>query len=414
MPGTWTSTDVGAPVSAGRADYAAGSKSFYTDGGGVDEFTGSDQTHYVYQTMPGDGTIIARVRYQTNSSADAKAGVMIRQSTATGSAWVDALVEPDVSPSTPNINGVGCDANGCLSPLPPIVPAVGKGVRMQTNTGSDSSGPTLPGYLNPNKWLKLVRSGSTFTSYESTDGTNWTQIGSKTVNMTGKVDIGLFDTAHNSNTSPAQVDQVSTVAFDHVKLTKVPVPGPLPAPWTDTDVGSPAIAGSAGYTPSTSTFTVNGAGTDIFGTFDQFNYVNQPLGGNGNGTLIARVTSQTNTSSNAKAGIMIKQSTTAGSNYMLIAVGPGGTVKVQYDFNGSSTVAGIFNFPNVWMKLVSLNGSITAYVSGDGTNWQPWLAKTTASLGISFPATLGLFVCSHNASQLGTATFDHVSFTPGP
>jgi hypothetical protein len=194
------------------------------------------------------------------------------------------------------------------------------------------------------------------------------------------------------------------------------VPGPLPAPWTDTDVGSPAIAGSAGYTPTTHLFTVNGAGTDIYGTFDQFHYVDQPLGGNGNGTLIARVTSQTNTSSNAKAGIMIKQSTTAGSNYLLISVGPNGIVKAQYNFNGSVQAVSTYSFPNVWMKLVSLNGTVTVYISGDGTNWNPLLAKSLSSLTppITIPATIGLFECSHNASQLGTATFDNVSFTPGP
>jgi hypothetical protein len=282
---------------------------------------------------------------------------------------------------------------------------------MQVNTGSESTGPTLTGFTEPNKWLKLVRAGSTFTSYESTDGTNWTLIGTKTVAMTGKVDIGLFDTSHD-------VNLVSTAAFDNVKLTKVPVPGPLPAPWTDTDVGSPAIAGSAGYTASTHLFTVNGAGTDIYGTTDQFHYVNQPLGGNGNGTLIARVTSQTNTSSNAKAGIIIKQSTTAGSDYMLVEVQPGGIVKAQY-FSGSGSVGSVqavstYSFPNVWMKLVSLNGTFTAYISGDGTNWTPLVAKTASSLGITFPATVGLAVCSHNAPQLGTATFDNVSFTPGP
>jgi hypothetical protein len=225
--------------------------------------------------------------------------------------------------------------------------------------------------------------------------------------MTGPVDIGLFDISHRNTV-------LSTAAFDHVKITKVPVPGPLPAPWKDTDVGSPAIAGSAGYTPSTKTFTVNGAGADIFGTppTDQFNYVYQPLAGDGNGTIIARVTSQTNTSSNEKTGIMIKQSTTSGSTpYILIEVQPGGIVKVQYDFTGSFQVPSIYNFPNVWMKLVSLNGTFTAYLSGDGTNWQPVFSK---NLAFTFPATVGLFECSHNVSQLGTATFDNVSFTPGP
>jgi hypothetical protein len=39
------------------------------------------------------------------------------------------------------------------------------------------------------------------------------------------------------------------------------------------------------------------------------------------------------------------------------------------------------------------------------------LSKT---LPITLPATIGLFECSHNVSALGTATFDNVSFTPGP
>jgi regulation of enolase protein 1 (concanavalin A-like superfamily) len=137
--------------------------------------------------------------------------------------------------------------------------------------------------------------------------------------------------------------------------------------------------------------------------------VDQPL--TGNGTIIARLTSMTNTSSNAKAGVIIKQSTAAGSNYMLIAGSPSGTVKVQYDFSGSVTASGTYAFPNAWMKLVSLNGVITAYLSSDGVNWTNILHKT---LPITSPATIGLFECSHNVSALGTATFDNVSFTPGP
>jgi uncharacterized repeat protein (TIGR01451 family) len=405
MPAGWTSTDIGAPITAGTADYAAGSQSFYLDGAGADEYGPNDQSHFVYQTLSGDGSIVARVRFQTNSSPWAKAGLMIRQSTATGAPFVDALVTPDVPSATPDYAGTGCDANGCLAPGQPPLPVAGYGVRMQDSASGSATGQVLAGYTAPDKWLKLVRSGSTFTSYESADGVTWTQIGVQTVSMTGPVDIGLFDTGHN-------IGQVSTAAFDNVSVTAAttqPPPGPLPAPWTDADVGSPALAGSAGYTNGV--FSVTGSGTDIWGTSDQFNYVSQPLAGDGNGTIIARVTSQTNTSSNAKAGVIIKQSTTAGSDYMLIAVAPNGTVKVQYDFNGSIQASATYTFPNVWMKLVSLNGKITAYLSSDGVTWASVLSKT---LPITFPATIGLFECSHNASALGTATFDNVSFTPGP
>jgi glucose/arabinose dehydrogenase/regulation of enolase protein 1 (concanavalin A-like superfamily) len=398
LPSPWQSVDVGSPLVAGTADYAASDQTFYIDGAGADIAGANDQFHYVYQTLNGDGTIVARVRYQTNSSPWAKAGVMIKQSTASGSSYVDALVTPDVSPNTPNINGVGCTPDGCLSPLPPITPTVGNGVRMQYNFTGSKTATNLAGYSSPNKWLKLQRVGNTFTTWESTDGNTWTQIGSTSVTMIGPVTIGLFVTSHNTG-------QPSTAAFDNVQVT-TPSSNPVPPPWIDTDVGSPALSGYASY--ANGLFTVNGGGVDIWGTNDQFNYVSQPV--NGNGTIIARVTSQSNTSSNAKAGIMFKQSTTAGSSYILIAVAPGGGIKVQYNFNGSIG-GGTYTFPNVWMKLTRVGNKFTAYVSSDGVNWTQIVSKT---LTITTSATVGLFVCSHNAKALGTATFDNVSFTPGP
>jgi glucose/arabinose dehydrogenase/regulation of enolase protein 1 (concanavalin A-like superfamily) len=400
VPSPWQSVDVGSPLMAGTADYSANDQTFYVDGAGADIAGSNDQFHYVYQTLNGNGTIVARVRYQTNSSPWAKAGVMIKQSTTAGSSYVDALVTPDVSPNTPNINGIGCTPDGCGSPLPPVNPTVGNGVRMQYNFNGSKTATNLAGFSSPNKWLKLQRTGNTFTSWESTDGNTWTQIGSTSVTMTGSVTIGLFVTAHN-------IGQYSSVAFDNVQLT-IPANNPVPPPWVDTDVGTPAIAGSASY--ANGVFTVNGAGADIWGTNDQFNYVNQPVAGDGNATLIARVTSQSNTSSNAKAGIIFKQSTTAGSPYILIAVAPGGGIKVQYNFNGSIG-GGTFAFPNVWMKLTRVGSKFSAYVSSNGVNWTLVVAKT---LTMNTNITAGLFVCSHNASAIGTATFDNVSYTAGP
>src|SRR5207248_1763037 len=124
LPSPWQSVDVGTPLMAGKADYAASNQTFYVDGAGADIYGSNDQFRYVYQPLNGDGTIIARVRYQTNSSSWAKAGVMIKESTATGSSYVNALVTPNVSPNTPNVNGVGCTPDGCDSPLPPVTPAV--------------------------------------------------------------------------------------------------------------------------------------------------------------------------------------------------------------------------------------------------------------------------------------------------
>ncbi|QNK81544.1 PQQ-dependent sugar dehydrogenase [Nakamurella sp. PAMC28650] len=396
LPSAWTSVDVGAPLKAGTADYDATDQSFYVDGSGSDVTGTKDQFHYVYQIMPGDGTITARVRYQTDSDPWAKAGLMIKQAAQAGATFVDAIVTPDVAAATPNINGVGCTLNGCLAPLPPVTPTMGHGVRMQYSNAKSVTAPTLPGYAAPSKWLKLQRTGGTFKSWESVDGQTWTLVGTVNVAMTGPVTIGMFVTSHD-------VGQFSNAAFDHVQVSAV---APVAGPWSDSDVGSPAVAGSSSFDGSA--YTVNGAGADIWGTIDQFHYVHQAM--TGNGTMIARLTSLSDSSTNAKAGVMFKQSTAAGSSYLLIGADPNGQVKVQYNFNGS-VGAGTYTYPNIWMKLTRAVGTFTAYLSGDGFTWTKVAVE---NLTTTDPATVGLFTCSHNSKVLGTATFDHVSFTSGP
>ena len=115
----------------------------------------------------------------------------------------------------------------------------------------------------------------------------------------------------------------------------------MPSPWADADVGGPAVAGSASY--ASGVFTVNGSGADIWGGSDQFNYVSQPL--TGNASIVARVTSQSDTDPWAKAGVMIKQSTTSGSSYALLGVTPGNGVHFEYGYN--TDVGGeSYSFPN--------------------------------------------------------------------
>jgi regulation of enolase protein 1 (concanavalin A-like superfamily) len=168
-------------------------------------------------------------------------------------------------------------------------------------------------------------------------------------------------------------------------------------------VGGPSPAGSASYAGGV--FTVNGGGNDIWGTLDQFNYVSQSL--TGDGSIVARVTSQANTDPWAKSGIMIKQSTTAGAAYALLAVTPGNEVTFQHDFNAS--VGGVsYTFPGAWLKLTRAGSVITAYTSADGGTWTQ---VGTTTITMTDPVTIGLFVTSHNAGALNKSTFDHVSVT---
>ena len=131
---------------------------------------------------------------------------------------------------------------------------MGYGARMQYSGSKSATPKVYPPFASPDKCVRLSRTGNLFTSWISSDGVNWDLIGTATVAMTGPVTVGLFDTSHN-------IGEDSTAAFDNVTLTTPPAPGPLPSPWTQTDVGAPALAGSASYTGGV--FTVTGEGADI-------------------------------------------------------------------------------------------------------------------------------------------------------
>jgi len=69
------------------------------------------------------------------------------------------------------------------------------------------------GSLSAPYWLKLVRSGSSFSAYSSTDGSTWTQFGSTiTISMDTNAYIGLAVTSEANG-------QVTTATFANVTIT---------------------------------------------------------------------------------------------------------------------------------------------------------------------------------------------------
>ena len=84
--------------------------------------------------------------------------------------------------------------------------------------------------------------------------------------------------------------------------------------WTDQDIGSPSLVGSASL--SGGTFTVKASGADIWGTADQFHFVYQQL--SGDGEIVARVASIQNVNVWAKAGVMIRETLDANSKHAMV------------------------------------------------------------------------------------------------
>ena len=472
----WLDTDIGSPTPAGSASSTGGV--FTLKAGGSDIFGTADQLNFAYEPAAGDTTLSARVATQTNTSSWAKAGVMLRATTSAGSPYYGVFITPGNGVVVQWRKTQGATTSQLLqagtAPAYLEVSRSGNAFTAYTSTNG-SSWTAVPGSSVTISMASSILAGLAATSHStsklgtatfdsiSTAGSappppNDFSIAAAPVGVSvqvGNAGTATVSTALLSGTAetialtatgmpagvtagfaPASVSaggsstltltvgasvapgtypitvtgtapSATHSAVVSLTVTSV-VPPLLPSPWIDTDVGSPALAGSAAY--SAGVFTVNGSGADIFSTNDQFNYVYQPT--TGNGTMIARVTSVTNTSSNAKAGIIWKASTTAGSPYILIAAAPSGLVKVQYNFSGSVTTT-TYTYPNVWMKLVRSGASFSAYLSPDGVTWTSVLANKSLTT-IPTAATVGIFECSHSTTKLGTATFDNVSFTPGP
>jgi phosphatidylserine/phosphatidylglycerophosphate/cardiolipin synthase-like enzyme len=190
--------------------------------------------------------------------------------------------------------------------------------------------------------------------------------------------------------------------------------GSVPSPWLTQDVGAAGTPGSASY--SNGVFTVAGAGADIWGTADGFRYVYQSVGGDTQ--IIARIASVQNTNAFAKAGVMLRESLSAGAAHVVLDVRPDGNIEFMQrsSTNGSTTyLAGATDPPPTWLKLARSGSTVTGYVSGNGSTWTT-VGSTTTSIGSG--AYLGLLVNSHNTGVLNTSTFDNVSVsgnsTPPP
>lgn len=144
----WTGADIGSPVPAGS--HSGSGSSFNINGGGTDIFGTSDAFRFHSQAFSGDGRITARVSSQDRTDPWAKAGVMVRSSSAANAANVFMAVTP--------LNGMPWQSRAT------------DGAATSTTTAG-TAGFTAP------YWLRLTRSGDDFTCFRSTDGVNWLQMG---------------------------------------------------------------------------------------------------------------------------------------------------------------------------------------------------------------------------------------------
>jgi regulation of enolase protein 1 (concanavalin A-like superfamily) len=186
-----------------------------------------------------------------------------------------------------------------------------------------------------------------------------------------------------------------------ISLTVRSVPT-LPSVWSDGDIGSVGVAGSASYTNGT--FTVAGAGQGTFSTgSDGFHFVYQPL--SGDGTIIARVVSVQGSGS-AQAGIMVRETLNPGASHVYLFNYASTTYLTERTSTGASSTyqyLGNGSLPS-WLKLGRSGNVFTMYGSTDGVYWAQ--LGTSQTVNMTPSVYVGLAVSNRTASSLATATFD--------
>jgi len=367
VPSPWSSMDVGRVGAAGFANHESGT--FTVKGAGADVWGSEDAFRFVHQKLTGDGDIVARVASVENVAAWVKAGVMIRATLDANSAHAFMVVSA----------------------------AKGLAFQRRTQAGAITTN-TSGGAGTAPKWVKLSRHGSRVTASTSSNGTTWTVVGEDTIALGSTAYVGLAVSSHDAT-------RTATAVFDHVTVTKASA---LPSGWVAKDIGDAGMNGSS--TEVNGTFTVKGAGADVWGVADAFHYAYRSLAGDG--TIVARVAALKGTEAWTKVGVMIRASTSASSPHalMLVSNGKGFAFQRRLTSGGVSThtSGGVGTAPR-YVKLARQGQVITASVSSDGSTW-----TRVGSATFTMPATVlvGLAVSSHDPAQLATGTFDKVTITP--
>ncbi|MGA2661306.1 MAG: PA14 domain-containing protein [Verrucomicrobiota bacterium] len=189
LPPGWTDGDVGFVGQAGSA--AVQGSAIVLSGAGADVWGRSDGLHFLYQTLTGDGQIVAKVGTVDNTDPWAKAGLMVR---------------PDLE-------------DGSINAFVARTPGHGATFQYRTTAGGGTVAE-FGGPVGDLCWLKLQRQGNVFSAWQSDDRLNWQWIGTVPLNLPQSVCIGPAVTSHDNS-------RLASAWFDEVSFGQVPS---LPAP----------------------------------------------------------------------------------------------------------------------------------------------------------------------------------------
>lgn len=358
----YTFADVGTVATAGSSGYGSGIITMRSSG--IDAWTPSGQTtadkfSYLYKSVNGDCTIIARVLAQQNTGTYPKAGIMIRD------------------------NNEGSDTRAKFAHLLIQGGTQSPGTRFQYRASTDGSTTTDASGSNVSPyWLKLTRVGDTFTAYTSADGSNWgTAFGTENITMGSSVKIGLTLTSNTSGVlNTATFDNVSMTASQNFTLTY--------------------SAGTGGTISGTSPQSVSYGGNGTAVTADPntgYHFVNWSDGRQDNPRTDTNVTANVSVTANFAIDTFTL-TYTAGANGTISGTSP---QTVNYNTSGSAVTA----VPSTGYHFVNWSDGSSANPRTD-TNVQ---ADVTVTANFAINTYTLTYTAGANGAITGTSpqTVDH-------
>jgi outer membrane protein assembly factor BamB len=338
-----------------------------------------DQMRMVTEPVVDNAQVSAEFLDLRGSAPARQAGIVMRSSNAPGAPAYEAVLEPaELSNGRPGVQLTVLSRDRWNSP--PI---------------------ELAGYNRQSLpvWIMVQRVDDTFQTLSSRDGKHWLLV-------PGSIHMSVLPSTVLAGVAVAAGSAQSTVsvAFSHLSAAS-PTQAyslarsahPCPPSWSCVDVGDYVRTGD--QTETGMTWQIDGTGSGIGSTFDQFHFVYRDL--TGDGTVRARLISFSRSSVHAQAAILMRANDSPGAPYYGVVVSANGTATVQwriYDRIENRTVVSLPRADRSWLEIDrytdTRHGPPTTYysvlTSPNGVTWKQVVGSTVAvDLGATPLAGIG-------------------------
>ena len=269
----------------------------------------------------------------------------------------------------------------------------------------------LPALVATVLWDNNATGNTAYEVDRSADGgSTWTTLSSTLpAGSTSYIDSSVT----NGQAYEYRVEALTNGVASTLVTTLSEIASALPSPYSHGDIGAAAtvgLAGSASYSAATATYTLSGAGADIWNATDGFQFAYTTL--TGNGSCVVEVASMSNFALDGKAGIMMRNSLDPGSAYVDDFLSQTTNVDSEYrsslGASANTNADGPAGYATAWLELTRTGNTFTAYYGTNGTTWT-LLGSQTISMGNTI--YVGMITCSHSPSQVATATFGNATLT---